>query len=185
LSSSLHTLSLDSIREILLSCALENERVAFHIYDKLRSSRSTNSSTTESSTLNGSSCSFSNHESSMKTSDEYVSPDNSFHPHSPDLINTTNSTNGTFNKLNINGLNFSSGETPINSPALGSRSFHNDLSNSRHLQRSLSGSNNSSKSSVDLMPFLPSWNWSYYYYKESNTGASAKRLVVDEGMSFT
>lgn len=31
-----------------------------------------------------------------------------------------------------------------------------------------------------MMPFLPSWNWSYYYYKESNTGETAKRLVVDE-----
>lgn len=125
----------------------------------------------------------------MKMSGDCISPDTTtstiplFNPRSPDLINTSGAFNNFSNKPNISGFGFSSGETPINSPALSSRPrYINDmdpagLNHSRLLQRSVSGG---SRSSLELMPFLPSWNWSYYYYKESNTGETAKRLVVDE-----
>lgn len=45
--------------------------------------------------------------------------------------------------------------------------------------RSADSGMKSNRASLEILPFLPIWNWSYYYYKETS-GASTKRLVVDE-----
>lgn len=126
LASSLNTLSLDSLRELLLSCALENEQVAASIQDKLRQSQAKEISS-----------------SSGSTDSEFVAC-------SPDR------------RSSMTSFDFRDSRPLLRSGSIGSVS------------------SSSSRSSVELLPFLPSWNWSYYYYKESQASPSSKRIVVDE-----
>lgn len=154
LSSSLHTLSLASLRELLLSCALENEQVANHIHACLHSQngvKSTPYNLENFKFCSGSTDSLSNSDSSCPTSPELESSQGINKPTS-ELYSSPN----------------------YATPYSYSSSDNGDLKSSGGITQD-GGKPKLSK--------VPSWNWSYYYYKESSTGATAKRDDVDEGIS--
>jgi hypothetical protein len=158
LSSSLHTLSLASLRELLLSCAMENEQVAAHITACLHSQNGT--------------------KSPVQNLENFK-----FHTGSTDSFHSSDS-------CPTSPLN--SSQTTPKSPQLPSPSFNNenDVPNygppSYGTPTSYNGLGNSGGISIGSEINKPNpvaiYNWSYYYYKESSTGATAKRDDVDEGM---
>lgn len=152
LSSSLHTLSLASLRELLLSCALENEQVATHINSCLQSS-------------NG-----------VKT--PYNLENFNFHTGSTDSL--LNGSGGSSSCPPSPELDHSQG---ISKPYLQAEYTPNYGSSYNGLKNS-GGITIMSENTREKPSHIPSWNWSYYYYKESSTGATAKRDDVDEGIYF-
>eukprot|EP00026_Physarum_polycephalum_P001843 Phypoly_transcript_01846.p1 GENE.Phypoly_transcript_01846~~Phypoly_transcript_01846.p1 ORF type:complete len:502 (+),score=60.52 Phypoly_transcript_01846:73-1578(+) len=157
LSSSLHTLSLASLRELLMSCAMENEQVAAHITACLHSQNGAKSPvqnlenfkfhTGSSDSLIGSdSCPTSPLNSSQST------------PRSPPFPSTLNGHETDAPNYGVPSYN-------------GSPGYSTSLRNSGGI---------SIGSEMTKPKPTPIYNWSYYYYKESSTGATAKRDDVDE-----
>lgn len=160
LSSSLHTLSLASLRELLLSCALENEQVAAHINTCLHSQNGL-----KSTPYNLENFKFHTGSTDSLSSSSSDSPSSSCPP-SPELGNSQTITSSVGDN---NAPNYS---TPYTYSAYNG---------------SLKSSGGISKGDTEGKPKvarIPSWNWSYYYYKESSTGATAKRDDVDEGTPY-
>lgn len=159
LSSSLHTLSLASLRELLLSCALENEEVASHIIERLHSQDGVKSPNLEN---------FRFHHSIRASGDSDIT-----FPSSPDI------------DVGISPLSRRRTSNDDNIPPnnVSSQPRENNYNNSMFRQSGEIKFNNNNIAIPESprSSSLPSWNWSYYYYKESSSGATAKRDDVDEG----
>lgn len=147
LSSSLHTLSLASLRELLLGCALENEQVAAHINERLHSQDGMKSPNLDN---------FRFHNKSSGGDGENTVPS------SPD----TDNGNSPISSNNSSSDSITPPNGEINYGNYGSSNVLKKSGEINYSTRSL----------------MPSWNWSYYYYKESSSGATAKRDDVDEGI---